>query len=174
MNSQNLSLKYILEWLTDSGYDYEFRGDVSKQITSFSSLSQYKDGSITWIKSQKNVNEYVSNGGDIMQIVCTVVEADLDVGLPCMIRAVNSKAVFFAILHGFWGEKCEKGKIGKGTVISLSPAYFGDTCTAKVTVNEVINEAKGIYRLRTIVENQNGKLLLDGNAVVKYQKETSK
>lgn len=49
------------------------------------------------------------------------------------------------------------------------PVYFGDTATATVTVAEVINEAKGIYRMDTNVTNQNGDIVTEGYAVVMYR-----
>lgn len=51
------------------------------------------------------------------------------------------------------------------------PVYIGDTCTAKVVVDHVITEEKGIYRLNTWVENQKGEIVTEGFAVVKYQRE---
>lgn len=49
------------------------------------------------------------------------------------------------------------------------PVYFGDTATATVTVVEVIDEAKGIYRMDTDVTNQNGDVVTEGYAVVMYR-----
>lgn len=51
------------------------------------------------------------------------------------------------------------------------PVFFGDTVTAKVTITEVINEIKGIYKLNTIITNQNDEVVTDGYAVVKYKGE---
>lgn len=49
-----------------------------------------------------------------------------------------------------------------------APAYIGDTCTARAAVSEILNEEKGIYRLDTWVTNQEGTVLSEGYAVVKY------
>ncbi len=49
------------------------------------------------------------------------------------------------------------------------PVYFGDTATATVTVAEVIDEAKGIYRMNTDVTNQKGDVVTEGYAVVMYK-----
>lgn len=48
------------------------------------------------------------------------------------------------------------------------PVYFGDTVTATVTVDEIINSDKGIYKLNTIVENQKNEVVIDGYAVVMF------
>jgi acetyltransferase-like isoleucine patch superfamily enzyme len=50
-----------------------------------------------------------------------------------------------------------------------SPIYIEDTLTATVTVSEVINPGKGIYKLSTDVNNQNGNKVAEGYAVVKFQ-----
>lgn len=51
------------------------------------------------------------------------------------------------------------------------PVYFGDTVTAIVTVTDIVNKKKGIYRLDTIIKNQNGEIVTDGYAVVMYKGE---
>lgn len=53
----------------------------------------------------------------------------------------------------------------------VAPVFVGDTITAKVIVEEIINCEKGIYRLRTVCENQNGIHVIEGSAVVKYSEE---
>lgn len=63
---------------------------------------------------------------------------------------------------------------GEGTVYLeqnlkfTAPVYIGDTCTASVRVTEILNEEKGIYKLDTKVVNQDGTVVSDGYAVVKY------
>ncbi len=49
-----------------------------------------------------------------------------------------------------------------------APVKIGDTVTATVTVTEVLNPVKGIYKLRTTCTNQHGETVADGEAVVKY------
>ena len=51
----------------------------------------------------------------------------------------------------------------------LKPVFYGDTVTAEVTVSEVINEDKGIYRLDTVVVNQHDERVINGYAVVKFK-----
>lgn len=51
------------------------------------------------------------------------------------------------------------------------PVFFGDTVTATVTVKEIVNEEKGIYKLETIVTNQNMETVIRGYAVVLYKGE---
>lgn len=51
------------------------------------------------------------------------------------------------------------------------PVYFGDTITATVTLTDVLNQEKNIYRLSTIITNQAGAVTTEGYAVVKYTGE---
>lgn len=53
------------------------------------------------------------------------------------------------------------------TMKFLAPVKIGDTITATVRVTEVLNEAKGILKLQTVVTNQEGKTVIDGSATVK-------
>lgn len=46
--------------------------------------------------------------------------------------------------------------------------FIGDTITAKVTVSEILNPEKGIYKLDTIVLNSKEEIVTEGYAVVKY------
>lgn len=48
------------------------------------------------------------------------------------------------------------------------PVYIGDTVTVKVTITEILNAEKGIYKLDTIIENGNHEVVTEGYAVVKY------
>lgn len=63
-----------------------------------------------------------------------------------------------------------KGAIYLGQNIQFKePVDIGDTITAQVTVDEIINKEKGIIRLKTQCLNQKGVLVIDGDAVVKYK-----
>lgn len=48
------------------------------------------------------------------------------------------------------------------------PVFLGDTVTATVRVVDIINKDKGIYRLETIVTNQQDIMTHEGYAIVKY------
>ena len=51
------------------------------------------------------------------------------------------------------------------TLNFLAPVYIGDEITAKVEVSEVLKEGKRL-RLKTQVINQNGTVVVDGEALV--------
>ncbi len=50
-----------------------------------------------------------------------------------------------------------------------APVKIGDTVTATVTVLDVIDPDKGVYRLETVCANQRGETVADGEAVVMYK-----
>ena len=84
------------------------------------------------------------------------------------------------IAHGMWGAALISAVLGTqlpgpgtiylGQTMSFqAPIFPGDTVTARVTVTKV-REDKHIVTLDTICENQDGKLLLKGEAVVLAEK----
>lgn len=64
---------------------------------------------------------------------------------------------------------------GSGTIyleqnlVFKKPVYFGDTATASVTVEKIINSIKGIYQMKTVITNQNDDVVVDGYAIVMYK-----
>lgn len=63
---------------------------------------------------------------------------------------------------------------GPGTIYKsqtmnfLRPVKIGDTITATVVIDQILNEEKGLYHLITTASNQNNELVISGEAVVKY------
>ena len=53
------------------------------------------------------------------------------------------------------------------------PVYIGDTVTAKATVVDIINQTKGIYKLETIVSNQDNVIVIEGYAVVMFKNDST-
>lgn len=66
---------------------------------------------------------------------------------------------------------------GPGTIyleqnlVFKAPVKIGDTVTAKVETEEIINAEKGIIRLNTVVTNQNKDCVITGYAVVRVPEE---
>ncbi len=52
----------------------------------------------------------------------------------------------------------------------LNPTFIGDTLTAIVEIVSILNENKGILKLKTQIINQNDELVVDGYAIVKAPK----
>lgn len=84
------------------------------------------------------------------------------------------------IAHGMFGAGLISAAIGTklpgyGTIYMgqnlkfMRPVYLGDTITAYVEVTEKI-DAKKRLKLKTWVENQDGKVVIDGDALVMFDK----
>lgn len=132
-----MKVEEILEWLEGQGYAYAFTGKTDVEIEGFSSLANYRENTITWIKNEKNYH----NAGRIDGVACAVVQRGVKTDYTTVIEADNSKEVFFAILRNFWGEKRVEGSVGEGTVLSKEAAIdptviIGCNCT--ITGNVVI------------------------------------
>ena len=80
------------------------------------------------------------------------------------------------IAHGMWGASLISAVLGtrlpgpgtiylSQTVKFSAPIFPGDTITARVEVIKV-REEKAIVTFETVCENQDGKRILDGEAVV--------
>lgn len=107
---KEVSVKQIIDYLEEISADYEAYGDFDEVIEGFSSLSKYKENTITWLK--KAGMEIPSE-----MTVCVVqqgIETEANVKIVCP----NSKEVFFSIIKKFWGQDdMESSPIGEGTII---------------------------------------------------------
>lgn len=145
----------IVDFLKESGYDFSLKGDVHGFVEGFSSILNYMEGTITWIKTLE------LGGGIPENISVCVVEEGIEVYAETIIKAKNSKTIFFEILNHFFmeanlpqiskdstvethdiGENCYIGhhcfigkdvKIGKNVIIKNNvsiecPAIIGDNC----------------------------------------------
>lgn len=49
----------------------------------------------------------------------------------------------------------------------FKPVFIGDTVTAQVMLDEIINETKGVLRLSATVSNQDNEIVIEGVVIVK-------
>lgn len=99
VNSVNVS--EILEWSRSEGYSIEYFGDENIELSGFSSLKQYKDGTLTWINLKNPVDQEV-----LPTIRCAVIQKGVTELPENCIVTEESKKFFFAILeHFFAGSK---------------------------------------------------------------------
>ena len=139
----------------------------------------------------KTINEL--NIGDKAEISKTVSESDIYqfAGItgdfnPAHVNEEYAKKTFFKtrIAHGILSAGFISAVIGtklpgtgsiyiKQTLSFLAPVRIGDTITARVEVIEVI-DGKNRVRLKTDCVNQEGKQVLEGEAVVSPPKSPKK
>lgn len=131
-----VSVKEIMSFLEHKEFDFQIMGEKTSSVLGFSSLKNYKDNTITWIKSAENWRPEINN----IQLI--VVQEGVEVPVKNQIISKDSKAVFFSIIEHFFEEDddCEK-MIGENTVIGKNVILgenvkIGNNCsiTGKVSI----------------------------------------
>lgn len=150
-----MKISDILKWLDEQGMEYRFSGDDSVDVTGFSSLANYKTGTITWIKNETGYKKV----GEPQDICFAVVQDGVVGDVENMIATSASKELFFTILNHFWGQKTKEWSIGAGTVISKGASVAGSVsigCNCALVGDITIGE-------RTIIENN---VVIQGNVSI--------
>lgn len=118
---------------------------------------------------EKDVYEFANLVGDFNSVHINQIEAQKSMFGARIVHGMLVGSLISSVL----GMKLP----GDGTVYLeqifkfKKAVYFGDTVTVIVTVSEVINETKGIYKLDTVIRNQEDEIVMDGYAVVMYKGE---
>lgn len=147
-----MKVEDILNWLDSREYAYAFTGKRDVEISGFSSLVNYVENTITWIKDEKSYRASGREGG----VSCAVVKQGVKADCLAVIETENPKEVFFAILQNFWGEKRIEGSVGEGTVISreavVDPtAVIGCNCSI---VGDVIIGAHTVVEHNVVIQGR--------------------
>lgn len=110
---KSVSVKQIKDFLERTGLPFSIYGDLEETVSGFSSLSRYREGTITWNNSKKELSEFPPH------ISVCVVQEGAPMEAQAQIVSPNSKAVFFSILENFWGDDQDDNipAIGPGTVV---------------------------------------------------------
>ncbi len=131
--------------------------------------------------------------GETAEFAKTVAEADiyLYAGItgdlnPAHVNEAYASHTFFKtrIAHGMLAAGFVSAVLGtqlpgpgsiymKQDLRFLAPVRIGDTITARVEVVEIVEE-KNRVRLRTTCENQEGTMVLDGEAIVSPRKRSER
>lgn len=105
-------IRQIEAFLTDKKAEYRTQTTGEVQVDGFSSLHNYREGTLTWIKSADKWHE------GMPEIALAIVQEGVELTLPNQIICNNSKAVFFSILEHFFAVPAEDEEpIGQNTVI---------------------------------------------------------
>ena len=105
----------IVSFLKSREINFYFHGSTSDCVRGFSSLTNYKDGSLTWVKEPTLFNRQKEN--PILHLVIT--EPNSGITAQNIIEANNSKEVFFSVLQHFW-ETEKKVEIANDSVVLTS------------------------------------------------------
>ena len=128
-----VNIKEILDFLEKRNYIYEFSGNKEDKIIGFSSITNYSENTISWIKNEEKFIEVSDLLNNRIQLL-VVPNIDIEnINLKNYIKVNNPKKVFFDILENLYGESSQYG-IGKNNVISPLASigknvYVGNNCT---------------------------------------------
>lgn len=123
-------IKDILNFLDEKGEDYVFIGNLEECIDGFSSITNYKEESLTWIKNSKNVPDKF----DFKKVKLAVIQIEDNIETRNQIKCRDSKRIFFGILAAFFDNITSVRNIGYGTYISPNVklgenVIIGHNCT---------------------------------------------
>lgn len=110
-----MKIAEILDFLREEDVPFAFTGDAAGEAEGYSSLTRYKPGSFTWIKTRKNIPE----GMDLSRLALVFVAEEVEAGAaPNVIRSPESKRAFFSAIEHFYAREEERPAIGQFTYIS--------------------------------------------------------
>lgn len=130
----NIGLNSILNYLRKINLEYEYYGKMDISVNRYSSLSNIKNNSITWVKNQSYYKEELLVD---LNNVLLVVKSDVDVKGTHnkelgFIVCNNPKEVFFSVLNEFFKQQECKSFISPNSVIETKAigenVYIGYNC----------------------------------------------
>ena len=107
------TIAMILSYLDTEKIEYKFVGDPGTEIKGFASLSQYKTGNMTWIKSENNIPvDFDPNA-----VTLAIIQDGVDASAQNTIKTPESKRVFFSVIDHFFCQQNDRKPVGHGTYI---------------------------------------------------------
>ncbi len=148
-----IKIGQILDELDKKKYKYEFCGNKNERIDGFSSLGNYRTGSLTWVRDAEILSKIECD-----KILCAIVQKGVSLYADNQIIVENSKEIFFYILKTFWGRERTIPGIGNGTYISEKVVVgknvsIGHNCTLDGDIH--IGEGTVIENNVVIINNVN-------------------
>lgn len=126
----NICIKDIICFLRESKIPFSFSGDEQTTLTGFSSLSNYKPGTFTWVKEQRNV----PNGLESDAITLAITSETVVGSFQNVIRTSESKRAFFSTIEKFnednndWPPIGQYSYVGPNVEIGAN-VRIGHNCT---------------------------------------------
>lgn len=150
-----ITITDILKYLEKQQYEFQFHGNEQVVIEGFSSLNNYREQTVTWIKKEENWNPDLKN-----RISLCIVQNGVQVDAANQIISDNSKLIFFSIIDHFWNEE-KTASVAKSAVVDSEhieqDVSIGENCYIgkDVTIghNTVIEHNVCIYHRVTIGDN---------------------
>lgn len=114
--------------------------------------------------SESDVYLFAGITGDMNPVHINTIEAEQSFA--------KKRIVHGALVSGIISTVIGMKLPGPGTIYMeqdskfIKPVFLGDTITATVEIQEILNDTKGILKLCTTVMNQNKEIVLSGFAIV--------
>lgn len=152
---KELKIIDILNFLEGTDEDFEFIGNEKETIEGYSSIYEYKENTITWVRSEKNFEEAKGNITSLIKFIILPRGYQNVIDFSNYIKTDDPHRAFFSILEEFYVKKRESS-IGQNNVISpkakiADDVYIGNNCTIEDEVE--IGSGTRIYNNVTIAEN---------------------
>lgn len=121
-------------------------GDV--MIKGFSSLGNYRPGTMTWCKNLENLKKFTNSDSRYALVIAPYIDETVIDRCDAVIMTENPKKTFFAAVEHFFYDERQLPKIGQGTYISPDVKIGRDVRIGYNCVldgNIVIGEGTVIY-----------------------------
>ncbi len=153
-HNKSITINEITKFLKNIDEEFQFVGDVEEIIKGYSSIYEYKENTITWLKNNNNYKKAKEKIDCFIKLIVIPMDMEHTTEFENYIKTDNPHRVFFSIIEEFFADK-KVYSMGKNNVISDSSlihlnVFIGNNCT--IGSNVKIGEGTRIYNNVTIAE----------------------
>lgn len=113
INNRSINNGTIVDYLKKSGFELYFEGNKEAVINGFSSLFNYKEGTITFLVPERKFTYYESNFvGRNIQLIVIGKEENSNKCFNSVIRVEDPRKAFFAVLEKFFDQSDDESVTG--------------------------------------------------------------
>lgn len=116
------SVKEISDYLCNQGLTNCIEGNKGVSITGFSSLLNYRPGTMTFVVPERQVKNYLSmNGEKVIDLIIMSPNEMIDDRFQAVIRVNDPRKAFFEVVEHFFDKACDESITG---ICSDPKSYF--------------------------------------------------
>lgn len=111
-----MRIRDVIVFLKSAGIPFKADGDVDQELRGYSSIYQYRRGTISWLRKAATLED---DGFCLPEsFTCLIIQEGMPkiANAKCQIQVKNPKDVFFDVLEEFWGEE-DAAVISPGAMI---------------------------------------------------------
>ena len=123
--------------MNSCGFEFQIEGEKDIIVEGFSSISNYKDKTMTWLRDEKSVDDSIRE----KTILLCIVQEGVEIEARTKIISKIPRTIFFSVLTQFWDDMDEgQQPIGQGTVIGKqvqvgNNVQIGSNCSLSGKIN---------------------------------------